>query len=124
MMSDELKTNFLSVLAPLHEVFLFNENLTQRRKDAKKREARRSEEHTSELQSPCNLVCRLLLEKTNACRRRVTGARRHVLRADLHRRRVLWFDQPAPDCVARELHPVVYPELIDAVRPVSLHAHL
>src|ERR1039457_33568 len=27
------------------------------------RDARRSEEHTSELQSPCNLVCRLLLEK-------------------------------------------------------------
>src|SRR5256885_11377805 len=26
-------------------------------------ETRRSEEHTSELQSPCNLVCRLLLEK-------------------------------------------------------------
>src|SRR5256885_2585135 len=26
-------------------------------------EWRRSEEHTSELQSPCNLVCRLLLEK-------------------------------------------------------------
>src|SRR3989454_9137814 len=25
--------------------------------------AMRSEEHTSELQSPCNLVCRLLLEK-------------------------------------------------------------
>src|SRR5256885_9771528 len=25
----------------------------------------RSEEHTSELQSPCNLVCRLLLEKIN-----------------------------------------------------------
>src|SRR2546426_4711313 len=25
--------------------------------------APRSEEHTSELQSPCNLVCRLLLEK-------------------------------------------------------------
>src|SRR5256885_10076130 len=24
---------------------------------------KRSEEHTSELQSPCNLVCRLLLEK-------------------------------------------------------------
>src|SRR5256885_2888272 len=30
-----------------------------RRKQSKKR----SEEHTSELQSPCNLVCRLLLEK-------------------------------------------------------------
>src|ERR1039457_5437409 len=27
----------------------------------------RSEEHTSELQSPCNLVCRLLLEKRNNC---------------------------------------------------------
>src|SRR5256885_6688360 len=27
------------------------------------RASRRSEEHTSELQSPCNLVCRLLLEK-------------------------------------------------------------
>src|SRR2546426_3194438 len=26
-------------------------------------ELERSEEHTSELQSPCNLVCRLLLEK-------------------------------------------------------------
>src|SRR6266446_10999730 len=26
----------------------------------------RSEEHTSELQSPCNLVCRLLLEQKNA----------------------------------------------------------
>src|SRR3989454_9025532 len=25
--------------------------------------AERSEEHTSELQSPCNIVCRLLLEK-------------------------------------------------------------
>src|ERR1039457_79570 len=37
---------------------------------------RRSEEHTSELQSPCNLVCRLLLEKKEETRpngRRVTG---------------------------------------------------
>src|SRR5256885_4869983 len=30
---------------------------------AARRLAPRSEEHTSELQSPCNLVCRLLLEK-------------------------------------------------------------
>src|SRR5256885_12651433 len=29
----------------------------------------RSEEHTSELQSPCNLVCRLLLEKKNKTHR-------------------------------------------------------
>src|SRR6201993_3657153 len=36
----------------------------------------RSEEHTSELQSPCNLVCRLLLEKKEPwrhCVRRHTG---------------------------------------------------
>src|SRR2546426_7189757 len=30
---------------------------------ARNRAPSRSEEHTSELQSPCNLVCRLLLEK-------------------------------------------------------------
>src|SRR2546426_8447128 len=30
----------------------------------------RSEEHTSELQSPCNLVCRLLLEKKKKNKRR------------------------------------------------------
>src|SRR5256885_7037140 len=29
----------------------------------------RSEEHTSELQSPCNLVCRLLLEKKKTATR-------------------------------------------------------
>src|SRR2546426_3571974 len=34
----------------------------------------RSEEHTSELQSPCNLVCRLLLEKKN-------GPSTHLLQA-------------------------------------------
>src|SRR2546426_1792412 len=32
----------------------------------------RSEEHTSELQSPCNLVCRLLLEKKKTHPRRRT----------------------------------------------------
>src|SRR5256885_12881045 len=31
--------------------------------DQEQFEQNRSEEHTSELQSPCNLVCRLLLEK-------------------------------------------------------------
>src|SRR5205807_5423129 len=33
------------------------------RKKNEERRGNRSEEHTSELQSPCNLVCRLLLEK-------------------------------------------------------------
>src|SRR5256885_8550889 len=35
-----------------------------------RRKRRRSEEHTSELQSPCNLVCRLLLEKKKKTRNR------------------------------------------------------
>src|SRR5688500_20093687 len=32
-------------------------------RECRRRGSARSEEHTSELQSPCNLVCRLLLEK-------------------------------------------------------------
>src|SRR5256885_11969873 len=39
----------------------------------------RSEEHTSELQSPCNLVCRLLLEKKKKNTLRVHRYLRHVL---------------------------------------------
>src|SRR5256885_11045270 len=35
----------------------------RRGQDLDRRRDARSEEHTSELQSPCNLVCRLLLEK-------------------------------------------------------------
>src|SRR2546426_8689417 len=35
----------------------------------------RSEEHTSELQSPCNLVCRLLLEKKK--KKRIKRENRH-----------------------------------------------
>src|SRR5437762_6959273 len=40
----------------------------------------RSEEHTSELQSPMYLVCRLLLEKKNDIRRPAFRSRRHSLR--------------------------------------------
>src|SRR2546430_9685423 len=36
--------------------------------DVQLRRVHRSEEHTSELQSACNLVCRLLLEKKNNVR--------------------------------------------------------
>src|SRR5688500_20094441 len=39
------------------------------RKIKVRKKRNRSEEHTSELQSPCNLVCRLLLEKKNICKR-------------------------------------------------------
>src|SRR5256885_9630401 len=44
----------------------------------------RSEEHTSELQSPCNLVCRLLLEKKKT--------RQHVLTRSTMIRRVISLD--------------------------------
>src|SRR2546426_4772160 len=39
---------------------------------------RRSEEHTSELQSPCNLVCRLLLEKKKKKKHNKIERRPHV----------------------------------------------
>src|SRR2546426_3465689 len=49
----------------------------------------RSEEHTSELQSPCNLVCRLLLEKKKTSPPRIATrgleGREHAMRS---RRRV------------------------------------
>src|SRR5256885_6571544 len=37
----------------------------------------RSEEHTSELQSPCNLVCRLLLEKKKSITPRLSKSEDH-----------------------------------------------
>src|ERR1039457_7566517 len=40
--------------------------------------AKRSEEHTSELQSPCNLVCRLLLEKKKSKRINTTSVTIHT----------------------------------------------
>src|SRR5256885_13108950 len=43
----------------------------------------RSEEHTSELQSPCNLVCRLLLEKK---------------KYPPHTRHTRWSDHTLPPC--------------------------
>src|SRR2546426_4470722 len=41
---------------------------------------RRSEEHTSELQSPCNLVCRLLLEKKKKKKKRHRKEKRKKMR--------------------------------------------
>src|SRR2546426_4122093 len=43
----------------------------------------RSEEHTSELQSPCNLVCRLLLEKKKKQARPKTNATRTAYRPSM-----------------------------------------
>src|SRR2546426_6149315 len=47
----------------LHDVHRRPQQRHRRHRDAELLGAERSEEHTSELQSPCNLVCRLLLEK-------------------------------------------------------------
>src|SRR2546426_8996307 len=44
----------------------------------------RSEEHTSELQSPCNLVCRLLLEKKKKSRRQNHHCQRRDLCESMH----------------------------------------
>src|SRR5256885_11948031 len=49
-------------------------------KNERGRGGRRSEEHTSELQSPCNLVCRLLLEKKKQPLRRSQPDLRHPRR--------------------------------------------
>src|SRR5256885_12417991 len=65
--SASLKAMLREVLAKLESVSADQQH--------EKRLAERSEEHTSELQSPCNLVCRLLLEKkkkktdTTSCQR-------------------------------------------------------
>src|SRR5256885_4134993 len=47
----------------------------------------RSEEHTSELQSPCNLVCRLLLEKKKKLLLLYVRYARHSVRQSLVVRR-------------------------------------
>src|ERR1039457_2159382 len=41
---------------------------------------KRSEEHTSELQSPCNLVCRLLLEKKKKKKNKKSSTQTSLLR--------------------------------------------
>src|SRR5256885_12215626 len=64
-------TLFRSLSSPLSRLGL--QKLAFRRTDGDQMvegiegQAERSEEHTSELQSPCNLVCRLLLEKKKTC---------------------------------------------------------
>src|SRR2546426_5845340 len=44
----------------------------------------RSEEHTSELQSPCNLVCRLLLEKKKKKIKKIKALRKYMLERMRH----------------------------------------
>src|SRR2546426_4014411 len=44
----------------------------------------RSEEHTSELQSPCNLVCRLLLEKKKKKKSLVISNKKRCHKSQYH----------------------------------------
>src|ERR1022692_811837 len=70
----------------------------------------RSEEHTSELQSPCNLVCRLLLEKKKEktqARSRLSGqaprlatCSPHSFAADTHARVIGALRRSAMACVS------------------------
>src|SRR5256885_11055329 len=62
---------------------------------------RRSEEHTSELQSPCNLVCRLLLEKKKQADLPPQLDRDHVYRP-------LHLQPRIPPSPTRVLHPCPY----------------
>src|SRR5256885_3081158 len=70
--------------------FLFAQ---MRRQGVQERRGTRSEEHTSELQSPCNLVCRLLLEKKNTLRD--DDLRRALARHALHYSREIVRDHTA-----------------------------
>src|SRR5256885_10052827 len=68
----------------------------------------RSEEHTSELQSPCNLVCRLLLEKKkigdlHGQRHQHSGE--HVLRRLQQPRQSLAAGGAAPRCPLWQVRP-------------------
>src|SRR5256885_5920806 len=60
----EIYTLSLHDALPIYVVVLnFGQVIAQGTPAVVQADPERSEEHTSELQSPCNLVCRLLLEK-------------------------------------------------------------
>src|SRR5205807_2886123 len=48
-------------------------------RDDRTQAGNRSEEHTSELQSPCNLVCRLLLEKKKKKKKKKKKNKQYIL---------------------------------------------
>src|SRR2546426_2325440 len=56
--------------------------------DTAQLDLRRSEEHTSELQSPCNLVCRLLLEKKKKNRKNTSPSTLSCIACHRHRKLV------------------------------------
>src|SRR5256885_12824112 len=72
----ERSTRYRNLVNPFEPVRIFSDDQVENKHLAAlgilerqgMRVLSRSEEHTSELQSPCNLVCRLLLEKKNTHR--------------------------------------------------------
>src|SRR5258708_12670663 len=68
---------------------------------------RRSEEHTSELQSPDHLVCRLLLEKT----KKLTAGHKALLAAHSHRQQ--------PPLVDKSVTPSHY--MLVSLLPHTIH---
>src|SRR5256885_5799208 len=54
----------------------------------------RSEEHTSELQSPCNLVCRLLLEKKKTRRKSHRSSRSRLFLPPIRHYSIPLFNAP------------------------------
>src|SRR5256885_1462839 len=77
----------------------------------------RSEEHTSELQSPCNLVCRLLLEKKKKIQLYIVSLQTSKLKEHLY------FHSPhsAHKTVLRILACYIHTESSINVRAISTH---
>src|SRR6516162_8300918 len=63
----------------------------------------RSEEHTSELQSPCNLVCRLLLEKKKKKTVHISFIQKH----QIHKKHYLSFSTKLTVLIPRIQRPLI-----------------
>src|SRR5258708_21895024 len=79
-----LFTYFVVLLLERRHSFLFLGSACKSSNSTVSSGCKRSEEHTSELQSPDHLVCRLLLEKKNTV---IASPICHALRGDHYQRR-------------------------------------
>src|SRR5256885_6160148 len=81
----------------------------------------RSEEHTSELQSPCNLVCRLLLEKKKKPTINISNAVRQTSSKQTSHRALLLseYQDTTPLSFAVTLRPEPDPSTVTRLRVAS-----